>query len=370
MAKSGDKQVTNSSQQQSSVTNPWAAAEPMLQSLISKYSGLDTGVTDPQKSALDNLLASTSGLPNFGTQGTEAVNTAFDQTSTQPQIGMLKDAFSGLQSNIGKTATGQNLDPYSTPGFGDALKTLTSDITNNVKGVYNASGRDPSGAGSFAQSLGRGLMQGEAPVVQAEADRLRGEQQGAAGTLFNAGTSTANAITGQQGAGIQNSSGAFSLANLLPQLFTSPATAQLNAANTAYATPYGNLGAMLAPASQFAGMGGSSSGTSSGTSTTEKQQSALSNALGLASTGIGLLSFMKSDERLKEDIAPVGELDDGQTVYRYRYKGEPAMQIGLLAQEVLEHDPHAVREFGDQGMLAVNYERATRRAALMNRRAA
>jgi hypothetical protein len=48
-------------------------------------------------------------------------------------------------------------------------------------------------------------------LSQAEADRLRGEQQGAAGTLYNAGTGTAGAITGQQGAQIQNSAGALVL---------------------------------------------------------------------------------------------------------------------------------------------------------------
>lgn len=370
MSKPGNSQVQQSTQQQNSTTNPWANAQPLLDSLISGYSGLDTGVTGGQQSALDNLTAAASGIPNFGEQGANAVGTAFDSTSTQPQIGMLKDAFSGLQSSIGKTATGGNLDPYSTPGFGDALKTMTSDITNSVKGVYNASGRDPSGAGSFAQSLGRGLTQGEAPVIQAEADRLRGEQQNAANTLYGAGNTTANAITGQQGAGIQNSSGAFSLANLLPQLFTSPATAQLNAANTAYQTPFQNLQALLNPATGLGGMGGTSSGTSSGTQTTTQNQSALSNALGIASTGIGLLSAM-SDERAKENIEEVGKLHDGQPIYRYNYKGMPGgTHIGLLAQEVFETEPDAVSQFGDTGMLGVNYKRATDRAASMQRRAA
>ena len=64
-----------------------------------------------------------------------------------------------------------------------------------------------------------------------------------------------------------------------------------------------------------------------------------------------------SDERAKEDIAPVGELHDGQTVYRYRYKGDPQVQIGLMAQEVEETNPEAVHESG--GLKFVDYGAAT-----------
>ncbi|TGD94066.1 tail fiber domain-containing protein [Methylobacterium nonmethylotrophicum] len=68
-----------------------------------------------------------------------------------------------------------------------------------------------------------------------------------------------------------------------------------------------------------------------------------------------------SDERAKEDIAPVGETYDGQQLYAYRYKGDPRVQIGLMAQEVAEHAPEAVVE-GPRGLLMVDYDRATRRA--------
>jgi len=78
-------------------------------------------------------------------------------------------------------------------------------------------------------------------------------------------------------------------------------------------------------------------------------------ASGLAG-GIGSL-FTFSDERLKEDIEPVGELFDGSKIYRYNYKGDDRTHIGLLAQEVAETKPEAVADFG--GFLAVDYGRAT-----------
>jgi len=69
-----------------------------------------------------------------------------------------------------------------------------------------------------------------------------------------------------------------------------------------------------------------------------------------------LLAF--SDERVKEDIEPVGETHDGQQLYSYRYIGDAEPRVGLLAQEVEKRDPGAVVDIG--GVKAVDYERALR----------
>lgn len=67
-----------------------------------------------------------------------------------------------------------------------------------------------------------------------------------------------------------------------------------------------------------------------------------------------------SDERLKTDIEPVGELFDGQKIYRYEM-GDGRKQIGLIAQEVEDRAPEAVGE--SQGYKTVDYGRATDEAA-------
>lgn len=72
-----------------------------------------------------------------------------------------------------------------------------------------------------------------------------------------------------------------------------------------------------------------------------------------------------SDERLKENIEPVGELNDGQTIYRYNYRGDPRTQIGLIAQDVERSHPEAVGEAG--GYRTVDYGRATDDAAMASR---
>jgi hypothetical protein len=73
-----------------------------------------------------------------------------------------------------------------------------------------------------------------------------------------------------------------------------------------------------------------------------------------------------SDERLKEHIEPVGELYDGQQIYRYNYIGDILPRIGLMAQEVAEEYPDAIGDIGG-GYLGVNYATATDRAAELAR---
>ena len=68
-----------------------------------------------------------------------------------------------------------------------------------------------------------------------------------------------------------------------------------------------------------------------------------------------------SDKRMKENIKAIGKLFDGQVVHSFNYKGDPRTQIGLIAQEVEDHKPHAVGVAG--GMKTVDYDKATSGAA-------
>ena len=62
-----------------------------------------------------------------------------------------------------------------------------------------------------------------------------------------------------------------------------------------------------------------------------------------------------SDRRLKDDIRLVGRTFDGLNIYTFRYKGDPVVRMGVMAQEVLEVHPEAVGEL--DGYLAVDYGR-------------
>jgi hypothetical protein len=100
-------------------------------------------------------------------------------------------------------------------------------------------------------------------------------------------------------------------------------------------------------------------GSSSGTSTMRGAgpsgfQSAIGTGASIASLA---LPFLLSDERVKENIEPVGLLNNGLPVYRYNYIGDVTPQIGLLAQDVEQVKPEAVAEIG--GIKHVHYGLAT-----------
>ena len=147
--------TTTQTTNQTNTANPWDPAQGLLKSTIGDYSGLSTAMTPQQQAASANLWGAAGALPNMLPSATGAVQGIFNNA------GMIPAAYNTLQTNLSGLANPANLNPYQTPGFSDALNTLTSNITNQVKGSYAASGRSPSGAGTMPQTLARGLMQGE-----------------------------------------------------------------------------------------------------------------------------------------------------------------------------------------------------------------
>lgn len=71
-------------------------------------------------------------------------------------------------------------------------------------------------------------------------------------------------------------------------------------------------------------------------------------------------AYLMSDRRMKRDIEPVGRLDNGLTVYAFRYAHGGPWQIGLIAQEVERVIPGAVAEV--EGVKYVDYAKATQHA--------
>lgn len=72
----------------------------------------------------------------------------------------------------------------------------------------------------------------------------------------------------------------------------------------------------------------------------------------------GLPLFMSgSDIRMKENIRHIGHTNDGQRLYFFTYKNDPATpHVGLMAQEVERIKPDAVHEIG--GFKYVDYGKA------------
>lgn len=356
-------------QAQTSQTNPWEPAMPLVNSLFSQYGGLNPGVTANQGGALTNLNSAVSSIPNFGATGTGAVGNLFSSSNSSPQVGMLNTAYDTLRTNLSPTASGANLDPFKTPGFSDAINTGIQDATNAVKGVYAGSGRDPSGAGSFAQTLGRGITQGISPTIASQYNTNFSNMMNANNSLFSGAGGTASAINNLRAGDTSTTLAGLQGAGAIPGLYTAPGMAQVGAANAQYSQPFQNLAQLLQPSVALAGLGNTSSGTGNSTQTsTPSLMSTIGQGLGAAGTVAGMPwgSIMSglaafSDERLKEDAAPVGKLNDGQTVWKYRYKGDPVPRIGLMAGEVERFRPEAVGVH-PSGFKVVNYDLATRGA--------
>lgn len=68
-----------------------------------------------------------------------------------------------------------------------------------------------------------------------------------------------------------------------------------------------------------------------------------------------------SDRRLKDDVKEIGKTNDGMPIYSFKYKGDDATQIGLMAQDVEKKRPDAVGLAG--GYKTVDYAKATEDSA-------
>ena len=357
----GDKTPATTTTQSSS--QPWSAATPLLQSLLSKYGAVGTDVSPGQSTALANLNASAAGIPNFGSTAAGGVDKLFN-TSTAGQVGMLNTGYDTLNKNIGSTASGAELDPYKTPGFSSAIDTMSNDITNRVKGVYAGSGRDPSGAGGFAQSLGRGLEQGIAPVIASQFNTNKSNQMGAAKSLFDASGTTAGNITGQEQVPLTNILQGLQGAGMIPGLYTAPAAAQVGAADASQNAQFANLQRLLTPALGISALGTNTTGT--GTQTPANNP--LNNWIGGTSAALGAAGMLFSDSRLKENIKDVGVLFDGTPVKEYNYIGDDTPQLGMIAQDIERHNPDSGAVVEIAGFKAVNYRKATERAARLGQK--
>jgi len=83
----------------------------------------------------------------------------------------------------------------------------------------------------------------------------------------------------------------------------------------------------------------------------QAQMGGLFSAAGNALPGL----FALSDRRAKTDIERIGQTDSGVPIYKFRYKTGGPMQIGYMAQDLLETHPHAV-VMGPDSLYRVNYD--------------
>lgn len=323
---------------------------------------------------------------------------------TDPTAQGIASAPGSVETNLDGVARGDYLGGANP--FLDALINQSADTAaTNVASRFSGAGRYGSGAFSraIADATGRIATQTRFDDYNNERQRqaqtaqlIDASRMGRAGLSLqqqqqdfsNRSGALGNVLQGEQGArsqtqGLLGQLGALEALRDAPsqrllavgQMEDAQRQEEIDAARQQFdetqRAPWERLGLYQSAVMPIAGAGQSTSGTSMGTQQ-QAQASGLQQGVGGALASAGTLATLAkslpavislfSDKDAKEDIRPVGKLDDGQKVYSYRYKGEPQTHIGLLAQEVAEHEPDAVMRDGGTGLLMVDYAKATRRA--------
>jgi hypothetical protein len=279
----GGQTTTTQNSTQQSQTQPWAAAQPQLNTLLGNLGGISTGVSPQQSAAAGALNSAAQSLPSFAPQLTRTASTLFGGGPSYG--GILSDAYRNLQSELSPALDPARLNPMSTPGFAQALGALNTNITNQVNDQFAAAGRDLSPGNS--QALAAGLAQGEAPVIASQYNANAANQLAAANALFGAGNTTASGLTGFGQTQLGNQLQGASLAGQLPGLLMGPAQAQLAAASAAQGLPLQNLAQYEGLLTPIAQLGSQTTGTSQGTTTQSVPLS--QQIIGGAIGGLGLL---------------------------------------------------------------------------------
>lgn len=390
----GSTKSTQTSESQTE-TNPWEKTIGPLGNIIGQLNRQipKAGLNQSENSALGMLSANAQQgnpyAPQIGMLANELLSGGQDRT------GMVSGAYDSLKTSLQPFASGQYVDPASNPALRGYLDVARNDATNAIRSQFAAAGRDFSGA--EVNTLGRGITAAEAPILANAYENERSRQMGAIGSLYSGGVGAAQALSGLDQTALGNKQAGIGASSSALQARDSGANQILAIEAQRRGIPMQNLGMLSNMLIPMAGLGGTSNSTQ--TTTSEQEQPLGQQILGGAIGGAGLLGqmgafgptgwllsgagagagaagagagaagglssmlpflAMMSDRKLKKDIAQVGQLFDGTPVYRYRLIGNPAMQIGLMADEIERFAPHAVSDVGDYK--AVNYELATDRA--------
>lgn len=280
-------------------------------------------------------------------------------TAAQPYL----QTAAGYAQDAAQPLTQAQIQQYQSPYTQDVVNATQAQFNNQnaqqQQGVLsNAAAQGALGGDrvSVAQGITAGQQQlAQAPVIaglenqgyqtglQTAEQQQQNEAQGAY-NLSNVGNSIENA--GLTGANAQVGAG-----TLEQQTQQAQDAAAYQQFEQALQYPFATTGWL---AGLETGVGSQLGGTSS---TTGPAPNYLAQDIG---AGVGVGAALLSDKRAKENLKKIGKLFDGQTIYRFNYKGDNTTRIGLVAQDVEEHHPDAVHEVN--GLKSVDYDEATKDA--------
>lgn len=297
---------------------------------------------------IQNYLQSLAGLYNPANYG---IPNPYQASAAQSQAGL--NAQLGQAGSIAANIGANGLDPARISQFQSPYQQQVIDATQADFNRSNAVGRSQDMA--FAVKAGVPLMNTtQSGVARSMGDYTREKAQapviaGLRNQGFNTAADLAKTSTGLQLQGLGQAAGvAGQQAGINQGLFGMGTGLQMQPYQIANMGTQGMAG--LAP---YTGTSGTSTGTMSGTQTQTATPSPFSVGANLFGTAMSLFS----DERVKENIKPIGETFDGQPIYKFNYVGDPRTTVGLMAQDVEQTNPDAVGSVN--GIKTVDYDKAT-----------
>lgn len=338
-----------------------ARADQAAQTPFQTYNGQFVAPVNAEQSAgIANTNAYANSAQPYYSQAATGLGAA--QAATNP----VNAAAEAGTVNSSSPLTGQQIDSYLSPYLSTVMGSTSQLLSQQ---------NEQAQAGQLGNAITSGAFGGDRTGIAAA--NLNQQNQLASANILsgiaNQGYQSAlSTAQGQQQIGLAG-------ANQLAQIGS---TAYGEGANTA--SEMGQLGS----GAQSAGLQGAQAQIGAGTVQQQTQQAQdtaqyqqflqqqsypfqVAQFLANIAEGTGALSGSTttttqpggffSDERLKEDMEPIGKTFDGQPIYRYKMKGDSRERIGLSAQDVEKKHPEAVGLAG--GFKYVDYGRATEEAA-------
>lgn len=316
-------------------------------------SAQDKAAQDQKQGLLQGQAAATgninSGIVGLNSNYTEALQPFLQNYSTaQGGVTGLQNLL-GLNGQAGNASALQSLQ--NTPGY----QFQQQQGNNAINAQAAATGQLASGNTALALSnYNQGLAGTTYQNAVSNLMPFLNQSNTAASGIGSLYSGLGNAVAGQYG----------NLANLNYSTATGIGNANANddlAGLSASKNIWGAVGGAAGAAFGMPGLGSGLGIAIGGAVPGAVGPSSVGGANGPSPLTGSLYSSIFSDERLKENIEPVGELYDGTGVYRYNYIGDDIARIGVMAQEVEKTRPEAVTEIG--GFKAVDYAKATDLAA-------
>lgn len=282
----GSKKETT--QTQSSQSEPWKPTIPYLETALGQAGGLlnSTGINSAENAALDGLTNVTQNGYNFAPQIAGLASDLF--TGGADRSGYATDTYNAAYSPLSKVAS-QSTDPWSNADF-----TKTADLTGQravdaVKSAYTGAGIPAAAYGDFAKNVGAGVSNALAPMAWQARNDLTNQSTGAAKDLYSMGGSMSSLMSGLDQTALANRQAGVGVADAARTAQQQPYLDALNIEAKRRDIPVENLSSVLNMILPIAGLGQQAKG--SGTSTTYSNASPLEQALQVSQIGKNVFSW-------------------------------------------------------------------------------